>query len=101
MEISFNPKFDWNVFEKVSIKNVLKSYKGAGFNTMMTLQYNQVNVVKPTHIGVNETNYHFNIQLFNDFSKGNRSANTPSQTIHVYLNDDMNAITHMTMVTLL
>lgn len=101
LEISFNPKFEWNVFEKASVKTLLRSYKGAGFNMMMTTQYNQVNIIKPVHLGVNETNFHFNIQLFNDFSKGNRSANIPSQTIHVYLNDDLTAITHMTMVTLL
>jgi len=96
---SFNSKYQWTVFEKHAIAKMLNRFYNLNseFKRMMNYDYNQINIIKPYHSsGDDESNKHFNIQLFNQKNASQypqvfrshhfeRRAKEPSSMFHVYI----------------
>jgi hypothetical protein len=84
--ISFNLREEFSEYEKFAIVAMLEEYyhKCESFAEKMDILYNQVNVVKKTHLNKEDNKSHFNITLFNDFRMNNRMAKKQSSTMHVY-----------------
>lgn len=84
--VSFNNKETFNEFEKYAIIKMLKNYYlvSEGFKSRMDFEYNQINVIKATHLNDEDNRPHFNIQLYNNFSLVHRTAQKPSGIGHCY-----------------
>jgi len=101
-DISFNNTQTFSRFEQGLITKILSEIMAMNgdITTMMETEYNQFQVIHGIHASKGETQEHFTITLFNNFTFANKSgarrtAKGPSPLFHVNLDEafDVTSIT--------